>query len=44
MKERKQKNPSQGTCLQKNRTESEGYAGGQTCIGITENNRTDTHP
>nr|MBD3623478.1 group II intron reverse transcriptase/maturase [Sunxiuqinia sp.] len=44
MKERKQKNPSQGTCRQKNRTESEGYAGGQTYIGITENNLTDTHP
>src|SRR5690554_2845080 len=44
MKERKQKNPSQGTCPQKNRTESEGYAGGQTYIGITENNLTDTHP
>jgi group II intron reverse transcriptase/maturase len=44
MKERKQKNPSQGTCLQKNRTASEGYAGGQTYIGITENNLTDTHP
>jgi group II intron reverse transcriptase/maturase len=44
MKERKQKNPSQGTCTQKNRTASEGYAGGQTYIGITENNLTDTHP
>ena len=44
MKERKQKNPSQGTCPQKKRTESEGYAGGQTYIGITENNLTDTHP
>jgi RNA-directed DNA polymerase len=43
MKERKQKNPSQGTCPQKNRTESEGYAGGQTYIGITENNLTNTH-
>jgi len=44
MKEREQKNPLQGTCPQKNRTESEGYAGGQTYIGITENNITDTHP
>lgn len=44
MKERKQKNPFQGTCPQKNRTESEGYVGGQTYIGITENNLTDTHP
>ena len=44
MKGRKQKNPPQGTCPQKNRTESEGYAGGQTYIGITENNLTDTHP
>jgi RNA-directed DNA polymerase len=44
MKERKQKNPLQGTCPQKNRTESEGYVGGQTYIGITENNLTDNHP
>jgi group II intron reverse transcriptase/maturase len=44
MKEREQKNPFQGTCPQKNRTESESYAGGQTYIGITENNITDTHP
>jgi RNA-directed DNA polymerase len=43
MKERKQKNPLQGTCPQKNRTESEGYVGGQTYIGIAENNLTDTH-
>jgi len=43
MKERKQKNPLQGTCPQKDRTESEGYAGGQTYIGITENNLTDTY-
>jgi group II intron reverse transcriptase/maturase len=42
MKGRKQKNPLQGTCPQKNRTESEGYAGGQTYIWITENNLTDT--
>ena len=42
MKEREQKNPFQGTCPQKNRTESESYAGGQTYIGITENNLTDT--
>ncbi len=44
MKEREQKNPLKGTCPQKNRTESEGYAGGQTYIGITENNITNTHP
>lgn len=44
MKERKQKNSFQGTCPQKNRTESEGYVGGQTYIGITENNLTDNHP
>jgi hypothetical protein len=42
MKEREQKNSIKGTCPQKNRTESEGYAGGQTYIGITENNLTDT--
>lgn len=42
MKERKQKifdEPK--TCPQKNRTESEGYVGGQTFIWITENNRID---
>ncbi len=39
MKGRKQ-NISQDTCLQKNRAEPEGYAGGQTFMGITENNLT----
>jgi len=32
----------QDTCLQKNRAEPEGYAGGQTFIWITENNLTNT--
>ena len=32
------------TCPQKNRTESEGYAGGQTFMWITENNLTDNDP
>jgi len=38
MKGRKQKifDPSE-TCPQKNRTASEGYVGGQTFIGVTEN-------
>lgn len=31
---------SKDTCLQKDRTESEGYAGGQTFMWITENNLT----
>ncbi len=41
MKEREQKifEPSK-TCPQNNRTESEGYAGGQTFMWITENNTT----
>lgn len=39
MKGRKQK-ISQDTYLQKNRTESEGYVGGQTFMWITENNLT----
>jgi group II intron reverse transcriptase/maturase len=39
MKGRKQK-ISQDTCLQRDRAEPEGYAGGQTYIGITENNFT----
>ncbi len=41
MKGRKQK-ISKDTCLQKNRAEPEGYAGGQTFIWITENNLTNT--
>lgn len=41
MKGREQKIFEEKTCLQKNRTESEGYVGGQTFIGITENNLTD---
>lgn len=40
MKERKQKNPKQGTYPQKNRTVSEGYVGGLTYLGITKNNLT----
>ncbi len=32
-----------GACPQKNRTESEGYVGGQTFIWITENNLTNEH-
>lgn len=44
MKERKQKNPFQGTTPNESRTEYEGYVGGQTYIGIAENNLTDTHP
>ena len=39
MKGRKQK-ISQDTCLQRDRAEPEGHAGGQTYIGITENNFT----
>lgn len=39
MKGRKQKK-SQDTCLQNNRAEPEGYAGGQTFMWITENNLT----
>jgi len=39
MKGRKQK-ISQNTCLQRDRAEPELYAGGQTYIGITENNFT----
>ncbi len=39
MKEGKQKIfDTSKTCPQKNRTASEGYVGGQTFIGITENN------
>lgn len=41
MKGRKQK-ISQDTCLQKDRAEPEGYAGGQTFLWITENNLTNT--
>ncbi|WP_339737578.1 hypothetical protein [uncultured Sunxiuqinia sp.] len=44
MKERKQKNPFQGTSPNESRTEYEGYVGGQTYIGIAENNLTDTYP
>ncbi|HJZ41661.1 MAG TPA: group II intron reverse transcriptase/maturase, partial [Bacteroidales bacterium] len=41
MKGRKQKIPIKiGTCLQRDRAEPEGYAGGQTYIWITENNFT----
>jgi group II intron reverse transcriptase/maturase len=34
---------SQDTCLQNSRAEPEGYAGGQTFIGISENVLTNTH-
>jgi group II intron reverse transcriptase/maturase len=45
MKEREQKIFGQSkTCPQKNRTESDGYAGGQTFMWITENNLTDNDP
>ena len=44
MKERMQKIfDDSKTCPQKNRTASEGYAGGQTFIEITENNLTTNH-
>ena len=44
MKGRQQKTPiGTGACLQKNRTASEGYVGGQTFMWITENNLTDTN-
>jgi group II intron reverse transcriptase/maturase len=44
MKGRKQKTPiAIGACLQKNRTESEGYVGGQAFMWITENNLTDNN-
>lgn len=43
MKERMQPTPITGALPQKNRTESEGNAGGQTYIGITENNLTNNH-
>lgn len=43
MQERKQKILKIKTCPQKDRTESEGYVGGQTYMGITENNLTDIH-
>jgi RNA-directed DNA polymerase len=42
MKGREQKIFEEKTCPQKNRTESEGYVGGQTYMQITENNLTDT--
>lgn len=45
MKEREQKIFGQSkTCPQKNRTESDGYAEGQTFMWITENNLTDNNP
>ncbi len=40
MQERKQKILTNKTCPQKERTESKGYVGGQTYMGITENNLT----
>ena len=43
MKGRKQKISVKETCSQKNRTESEGYAGGQTFMWITENNLTENN-
>jgi len=43
MQERKQKILPTKTCPQKDRTESEGYVGGQTYMGITENNLTNNH-
>jgi group II intron reverse transcriptase/maturase len=43
MKGRKQKIFEEKTCPQKNRTESEGYVGGQTFMQITENNLTDNN-
>ena len=44
MKGRMQKISAQNdSCPQKNRTESEGYVGVQTFIGITENNFTEVH-
>lgn len=43
MKGRKQKISLKETCPQKNRTESEGYVGGQTFMWITENNLTDNN-
>lgn len=41
MKGREQKIFEEQTCLQKNRTASEGYAGGQTFLWITEKNLTE---
>jgi RNA-directed DNA polymerase len=43
MEERTQKILPTKTCPQKDRTESEGYVGGQTYMGITENNLTNNH-
>ncbi|WP_332914528.1 hypothetical protein [Algoriphagus boritolerans] len=43
MKGREQKILEEKTCLQKNRTESEGYVGGQTFMWITENNLTENN-
>ena len=43
MQEREQKILTNKTCPQKDRTESEGYVGGQTYMGITENNLANNH-
>jgi RNA-directed DNA polymerase len=43
MKGRKQNISEIETCPQKNRTESEGYVGGQTFMWITENNLTENN-
>ncbi|MGK7393225.1 MAG: hypothetical protein ACNS62_01590, partial [Candidatus Cyclobacteriaceae bacterium M3_2C_046] len=43
MKRRKQKIFEEKTWPQKNGTESEGYAGGQPFMGITENNLTENN-
>ncbi len=43
MKEKKQKVSNKETYPQKNRTESEGYVGGQTFMWITENNLTENN-
>ena len=43
MKGRKQKISNNQTCPQNNRTASEGYAGGQTFLWITETNPTDNN-
>lgn len=43
MKGRKRKITKEVTCLQTDRAESEGYAGGQTFMWITENNITNDH-
>jgi RNA-directed DNA polymerase len=43
MEGRKQKILKDKSCPQKDRPESEGYVGGQTYMGITENNLTNIH-